>query len=50
VGKIFAPLMLGSFSDFRFVEAQDVAKAMVQKMNDNSSGISVLKYKDFVKI
>ena len=50
VGKIFAPLMLGSSSDFRFVEAQDVAKAMVQKMNDNSSGISVLKYKDFVKI
>ena len=23
-------------------------KAMVQKMNDNSTGLSILKYKDFV--
>ena len=49
-GKIFAPLMLGPFSDFKFVEARDVAKAMVQKMNDDSSGLTILRYKDFVNI
>ena len=47
-GKIFDPLMLGPLSDLRFINAQNVAKAMVQKMNDNSEGLSVLKYKDFV--
>ena len=47
-GKIFDPLMLGPLSDFRFINAQSVAKAMVQKMNDNSEGLSVLKYKDFI--
>jgi hypothetical protein len=40
--------MIGPLSDFRFIDAQYVAKAMVQKMNDNSEGLSVLKYKDFV--
>ena len=49
-GKIFSPLMLGPFSDFKFVEARDVAKAMVQKMNDDSSGLTILRYKDFVNI
>jgi uncharacterized protein YbjT (DUF2867 family) len=47
-GKIFDPLMLGPLSDLRFINAQNVAKAMVQKMNDDSEGLSVLKYKDFV--
>jgi nucleoside-diphosphate-sugar epimerase len=49
-GKIFSPLMLGPFSNFKFVEARDVAKAMVQKMNDDSSGLTILRYKDFVNI
>tara|TARA_X000001036_G_C20573394_1_gene763613 strand:+ start:784 stop:912 length:129 start_codon:yes stop_codon:yes gene_type:complete len=40
--------MLGTLLDFRFIDVQYVAKAMVQKMNDNAEGISVLKYKDFV--
>ena len=47
-GKIFDPLMLGPLSDLRFIDAKYVAKAMVQKMNDNSEGLSILKYKDFV--
>ena len=47
-GKLFDPLMLGPLSDFKFINAQSVAKAMVKKMNDNSEGLSVLKYKDFV--
>ena len=47
-GKIFDPFMLGPLSDFKFIDAKYVAKAMVQKMNDNAEGISVLKYKDFV--
>ena len=47
-GKIFDPLMLGPLSDFRFIDAKYVAKAMVQKMNDNSEGLSFLKYRDFV--
>ena len=47
-GKIFDPLMLGPLSDLRFIDAKYVAKAMVKKMNDNSEGLSVLKYKDFV--
>ena len=47
-GKIFDSLMLGPLSDLRFIDAKYVAKAMVQKMNDNSEGLSVLKYKDFV--
>src|SRR6056300_1640548 len=47
-GKIFDPLMLGPLSDLRFIDAKYVAKAMVQKMNGNSEGLSVLKYKDFV--
>ena len=47
-GKIFDPFMLGPLSDFRFINAQSVAKAMVKKMNDNSEGLSVLKYEDFV--
>ena len=47
-GKIFSPLMLGPLSDLRFIDARYVAKAMVQKMNDNSSGLTILKYKDFV--
>ena len=40
--------MLGPFSDFRFIDAQYVAKAMVQRMNDDLTGLSVLRYKDFV--
>jgi hypothetical protein len=40
--------MLGPLSDFRFIDAKYVAKAMVQKMNDNSEGLSFLKYRDFV--
>ena len=47
-GKLFDPLMLGPLSDFKFINAQSVAKAMVKKMNDNSEGLSVLKYEDFV--
>ena len=47
-GKIFDPLMLGPLLDLRFIDAKYVAKAMVQKMNDNSTGLSILKYKDFV--
>lgn len=47
-GRVFDPLMLGPFSDFRFIDAQYVAKAMVQRMNDDSVGLSVLRYKDFV--
>ena len=47
-GKIFDPLMHGPLTDFRFIDAKYVAKAMVQKMNDSSKGLSVLKYKDFV--
>ena len=47
-GKIFDPFMLGPLSDLRFIDAKYVAKAMVQKMNDNSDGLSILKYKDFV--
>ena len=46
-GKIFDPLMLDPLSDLRFIDAKYVAKAMVQKMNDNSEGLSILKYKDF---
>ena len=47
-GKILDPLMRGPLSDFKFIDAKYVAKAMVQKMNDNSEGLSILKYKDFV--
>ena len=47
-GKIFDPLMLGPLSDLRFIDAKYVAKAMVQKMNDDSEGVSILKYKDFI--
>jgi uncharacterized protein YbjT (DUF2867 family) len=47
-GKIFNPLMFGPLLDFRFIDAKNVAKSMVQKMNDNSEGLSILKYKDFV--
>ena len=47
-GRVFDPFMLGPFSDFRFIDAQYVAKAMVQRMNDDSVGLSVLRYKDFV--
>jgi len=40
--------MLGPLSDLRFIDAKYVAKAMVQKINDDSEGISILKYKDFI--
>ena len=46
--KIVDPLMLGPLSDLRFIDAKYAAKAMAQKMDDNSEGLSVLKYKDFV--
>ena len=47
-GKIFYPFMQGPLSDLRFISAKKVAHAMVKKMNEDSEGLSALKYKDFI--
>ena len=47
-GKIFDPFMQGPLSDLRFISAKKVAHAMVKKMNEDSEGLSALKYTDFI--
>ena len=45
--NIFSFLMIGPLRKFRNVSASNVAKTMVAKMNDSSSGVSFLDFNDF---
>jgi uncharacterized protein YbjT (DUF2867 family) len=45
--KIIDPIMVGPFSNLRFIKASSVAKTMVNTLNDNSENLTRLRFKDF---
>ena len=45
--NISAPLMQGPLKNFRQVEAERVAKAMIQELRKNYGRVKILRYKDF---
>ena len=47
--KILEPLMFGPLQNFRNISAKQVAKAMISSMQDSSSGVTTLQYKEFIE-
>ena len=45
--KIIDPIMVGPFSNLRFIKASSVARAMVNTLNENPEHLTRLKFKDF---
>ena len=45
--KIIDPIMVGPFSNLRFIKASSVARTMVNTLNDNSENLTRLRFKDF---
>ena len=46
--NISAPLMQGPLKNFRQVEAERVAKAMIQELRKNYGRVKILRYTDFL--